>query len=100
MGRDESPGTERTLTSGLPAFSPTYAAPEQVAFGRTGPWTDVHALGLILTEMLVDEAPYQEQDMQLFEAVMSQQRPTPRKRGRHVGPWEAVIGKGARVVAR
>jgi hypothetical protein len=27
---------------------PAYAAPEQVAFSRTGPWTDVHALGLVL----------------------------------------------------
>ena len=32
-------GTKRTGTSSSPAFSPDYAAPEQVTFSRTGPWT-------------------------------------------------------------
>ena len=42
-------------SSGFSAFSPNYGAPEQFQskkFGPTGPWTDVHALGLILIEMV------------------------------------------------
>src|SRR3954468_13588758 len=42
-------------SSGAAGFSPDYAAPEQVTFSRTGPWTDVHALGLLLAELLTDE---------------------------------------------
>ena len=58
MADDSAPATGHTRTESAPAFSPSYAAPEQVAFSRTGPWTDVHGLGLILTELLTDEAPF------------------------------------------
>ena len=43
-------------SSGFRAFTPNYASPEQInsaSFGATGPWTDVHAIGLILTELVV-----------------------------------------------
>jgi hypothetical protein len=93
MNSADSPGSGQTRTAGMPAFSPQYAAPEQMAYGRTGPWTDVHALGLIVAEMLVDQPPYQQRDMQLFEEVMSPKRPTPSKRGKNVGPWEVVLSK-------
>jgi len=42
-------------SSGFSAFSPQYGAPEQFKskkFSATGPWTDVHALALILVEMV------------------------------------------------
>lgn len=45
-------------SSGFSAFSPPYGAPEQFRarrYGPTGPWTDVHALGLILTELVTGE---------------------------------------------
>ncbi len=90
---DEVPGSGLTRTAGSSAFSPHYAAPEQVAYGRTGPWTDVHALGLLLTELLTDEPPYAASDMELFEEAMAQARPTPGARGRDVGPWEAVVAR-------
>jgi hypothetical protein len=90
---DEAAGTGHTKTSGIPAFSPLYAAPEQIAFGRTGPWTDVHALGLILTELLTDQPPYRAEDMQLFEEIIAQKRPTPGIKGVEVGAWEAVLRK-------
>ena len=55
-GEEEGvPGGSHT-TKGPRAFSPDYAAPEQMSYGRTGPWTDVHALGLILTQMLTGRA--------------------------------------------
>jgi serine/threonine protein kinase len=86
-------GTKRTGRSSSPAFSPDYASPEQVTFSRTGPWTDVHALGLVLTEILTDRPPFYGADAHLFEQVMAPSRPTPRAKGRDVGPLEKVIAK-------
>jgi len=77
----------------MPAFSPAYAAPEQVAFGRTGPWTDVHALGLLLSEALTDQPPFPADDMQIFEQIVATQRPTPASKGKDVGAWEPVLAK-------
>src|ERR1700690_2221232 len=80
-------GTKRTGNSTSPAFSPHYASPEQVTFSRTGPWTDVHALGLVLTEILTDQPPFSDgADAHLFEQVMAATRPTPGAKGRAVGP--------------
>ncbi len=93
MDADETAGTGRTKTSGMPAFSPAYAAPEQVAFGRTGPWTDVHALGLLLSEALTDQPPFPAEDMQIFEQIVATQRPTPGSKGKDVGAWEPVLAK-------
>ena len=100
--RDEQADTaKRTGTSGTFAFSPDYAAPEQVTFSRTGPWTDVHALGLVLTEMLTDEAPFSaDGDSHLFEQVMAPIRPTPRRRGKRIGPLEEVIEKAVALSPR
>jgi serine/threonine-protein kinase len=53
MNPEDVVGSGETSTRALvTGFSPRYASPEQQADRRTGPWTDVHALGLILTEML------------------------------------------------
>jgi len=80
--------------SGSIGFSPDYAAPEQVTYSRTGPWTDVHALGLLLTELLTDEPPFAATgDEQLFEQVMSPERPTPARRGVNAGHLESVIAR-------
>lgn len=47
-----------TTTATDPKFTRQYASPEQILYKRTGPWTDVHALGLLLTELLTDTRPY------------------------------------------
>ncbi|MDN7024075.1 serine/threonine protein kinase [Methanoculleus sp. FWC-SCC1] len=47
-------------TSGS-GFSPTYAAPEQLApkqYGSTGPGTDLYQLGVVLYELLTGAAPF------------------------------------------
>ncbi len=92
---EQTPNTGNTRTEGTPAFSPAYAAPEQVAFSRTGPWTDVHALGLMLTELMTDEPPFSDADpdAHLFEQVMARSRPTPASKGRSVGAFEPVLSK-------
>ena len=86
-------GAGDTRTDSVPTFTPSYAAPEQVSYSRTGPWTDVHALGLILTELLTDQPPYVDDDAHLFELVMSPSRPTPASKGRDVGAFEPIIAK-------
>jgi len=66
------------------AFSPAYAAPEQFSknYGDTGPWTDVYAVGLLLTELVTGRRALDGDDIgSLFLSTMNPQRPTPRRRG-------------------
>jgi serine/threonine-protein kinase len=102
MADDSPPNTGQTRTESSPAFSPAYAAPEQVAFSRTGPWTDVHALGLILTELMTDEAPFTSSDPELhmFEQVMLKDRPTPGRKRREVGVFEPIVAKAVALSPR
>jgi serine/threonine protein kinase len=95
MGEDENAGSGMTKTmTAMQAFSPKYAAPEQIGGARTGPWTDVHAMGIILTEVLTDLPPYNGKDMTTrFAEALSSVRPTPLKRRVDVGAWEPVIAK-------
>jgi serine/threonine protein kinase len=92
---DQLPKSGDTRTESVPAFSPAYASPEQVAFSRTGVWTDVHALGLLLTELMTDGPPFSgpDPDGHMFERVMSATRPTPASKGRDVGAFEPIIAK-------
>lgn len=47
------------------SFTPSYGAPEQFssAYGTTGPWTDVFALGLIVVELLTGREALQGDDL-------------------------------------
>jgi formylglycine-generating enzyme required for sulfatase activity/serine/threonine protein kinase len=85
-------------TSGFSAFSPQYGAPEQFRakkFGATGPWTDVHALGLVLAEMVTGRLAFEGEDQgDFFEASTSEARPTPRAKGAIVSDaFEALCAK-------
>jgi eukaryotic-like serine/threonine-protein kinase len=95
VAADELPRTGDTRTESAPVFSPAYAAPEQVAFSRTGAWTDVHALGLVLAELMTDAPPFVDSDPEahLFEQVMARTRPTPASKGKDVGPFEPVLAR-------
>jgi serine/threonine protein kinase len=95
MAPEERRAADRaqTLTQ-VQAFSPDYAAPEQVSGTRTGPWTDVHSLALLLSEMLTGAVPFDGADaMEMCANVLAPKRPTPARFGVDVGPWEAVLGK-------
>lgn len=85
-------------TSQFNAFSPQYGAPEQFrpgAFGATGPWTDVHAIGLLFGELLSGQTPIDGSEFgdQLVSAT-NEVRPTPRALGAAAtDALEAIMGK-------
>jgi eukaryotic-like serine/threonine-protein kinase len=93
-------------SSGFHAFSPTYGAPEQFRpkrYGQTGPWTDVYALGLVVTEMLSGTRAYRGEETADFmdEATLVHQRPTPRNRGVMVSDWlEAICQRALQIDPR
>jgi serine/threonine protein kinase len=95
MDKGETAEKDLAPTRGmLSAHSPAYAAPEQITGLRTGPWTDVHALALILTEVMTDLPPYDGKNITtLLREILSPQRPTPARHKIDAGPWEAVLGK-------
>ncbi len=76
-------------SSGFHAFSPQYGAPEQFRpkkFGPTGPWTDVHALALLLVELVTGESALAgEERADFLIAATAPERPTPRAKGITVG---------------
>ncbi len=91
---EEAPKGQTATRSTLFAYSPRYVSPEQLSSVASGPWTDVHAMALIVTEALVGETPYpSDGEMALYQAVLSSDRPTPVKFGVDVGPWEEVLQK-------
>lgn len=96
MRPDESQGASnatRTKSSAA-MFSLKYAAPEQIGGLRSGPWTDVHGLALVLSEMLTGREPYPGHDsMEVTAAAISVRRPTPGALGVNVGAWEAVLAR-------
>jgi len=96
-GESETQKTTHT-SSGFSAFSPVYGAPEQFSskrFGESGCATDVHALGLILTELVTGRRALEGDEFgELLLAATGEARPTPRARGATVGDaFESVCAK-------
>ncbi len=79
-------------------FSPQYAAPEQVMGTRSGPWSDVHALGLIVTELLLGRPAYNHDDLtDLYADILGEPRPSPAKFGVDAGAWEPILARALSV---
>jgi formylglycine-generating enzyme required for sulfatase activity len=92
-----------TKTGGkVTSFTPAYGAPEQFSRsqGATGPWTDVYALALVMTELLIGRPPLEGDDfIQLGMATADpSRRPTPGSFGlRGNDALEAVFTKALAV---
>ena len=69
----------------ITSFTPLYGAPEQFnrAYGATGPWTDVFALALVVTELTSGQEPLLGDNIvQLaYASADVDKRPTPRAHG-------------------
>ena len=91
----EAPGSGETRSKLPSAYTPAYAAPEQVGHGRTGPWTDVHALGLLFVELVSGAPPYAFSKSML--PVIDPVRPTPSAHGVLAGAVEGVIARATRL---
>ncbi len=91
---DPGAAQDSTATRGAArrAFTPAYAAPEQVAGGRTGPWTDVHALGLLFITLVTGEKPYGESGDENL-AVIDTVRPTAERPDVQTGAFASVIAR-------
>jgi hypothetical protein len=54
----------------------------------------VHALALILSEVLTDSQPFDAEEVMILMAqILGRERPTPARRGVDAGPWEAILEK-------
>lgn len=85
-------------SSGFHAFSPRHGAPEQFSsrrFGATGPWTDVHAVGLVMTELVSGRPAMTGDDYaDFYDQSLAYIRPTPRAHGASVSDeFEALCGR-------
>ena len=74
---DDDGGGEQTRTA-LRAMTTRYAAPEQIAGERTTTATDVHALGLLLFELVGGRSPYASADAGEVDWAGAVLRETPR----------------------
>jgi tRNA A-37 threonylcarbamoyl transferase component Bud32 len=64
--------TETSLTTtGTTLGTPRYMAPERALGQEIGPWTDLYSIGVIVFELLVGHAPFQDADSPM-EVMMRQ----------------------------
>ncbi|MEO7729546.1 MAG: bifunctional serine/threonine-protein kinase/ABC transporter substrate-binding protein, partial [Kofleriaceae bacterium] len=95
MKAEPPTASSRTATgTAVRACSLAYAAPEQLSGARTGPWTDVHALGLLCTELLCGRRAIAQDDVDAYYcAAFDPMRPTPAGQGVDAGDWEPILAR-------
>jgi len=77
---DEAGADPTATLAGGPAFTPAYAAPEQVSGAPIGVGTDVYAIGVLLFELLTGTRPYRANEdswRQLSAAILESRVPLP-----------------------
>jgi hypothetical protein len=78
-------------------FSPSYAAPEQIAphrFGRPGPATDIYQLGMLLCELLTGAVAFEAEGMHDLNTSILEEEPAPVSwGGSHETELRAIILK-------
>jgi len=90
--QEGAPRDGQATNTSLRLFSRSHAAPEQIAGEASGPWTDVHALALLVCELIANRPPYPSEDgVELARFALSANRPTPAALGIDVGPWQATL---------
>lgn len=69
----------RLTRSGVAVGTPLYMAPEQLSGkkGRVGPWTDVHAVGLVLAECLRGTAVFHGDSSNELASIVANEIPPP-----------------------
>jgi serine/threonine-protein kinase len=101
MGVDATAANAAKTRGAFSAFTPFYAAPEQLdpRLGPTGPWTDVYGFARVLVEVLSGRAPSDRSDVirVVARATDPTHRPTPRTEG--VPVPDAVEAAFARALA-
>ena len=65
---ETDPGAEPLTRDGKQAFTPEYAAPEQIRGDEVTTVTDVYSLGVLLYELLVGERPFSRAEKDAFAA--------------------------------
>ena len=101
MRADDGAAGSRPGTGAPGIFAGLRVRPSRSTRFAHRPWTDVHALGLVLTELLTDEPPFSEgPDELLFEQIMAPARPTPRRHGKEVGALETIVAKAVALSPR
>jgi serine/threonine-protein kinase len=80
LTREEARGrTRKKARAKQSPYTLHYAAPEQLRGSATGPWTDVHALGLLLLELMTGQRPSWESRSEMALAA--------------AGSWAHVLAK-------
>ncbi len=86
-----------TRKSSMIGFSPSYAAPEQIApdrYGKPGPATDIYQIGMLLSEMLTGSVAFVCEGMHdLHCAILADTPVIPSWNGRHVDEIRKIILK-------
>ena len=81
--------------SSMIGFSPSYAAPEQLAphrFGRPGPATDIYQLGMLLCELLTGTPAFRREGMLDLTIAITEDEPVvPSWGGRHEEELRSII---------
>lgn len=92
----QKPSGATHTTTARSSFTPKYAAPEQLAGLRTGPWTDVYALALLTLEVLAGRAVFPT-DGDARARLLQTEALTPNELGWSFQEWDEPLARALRL---